>query len=195
MAGHPKNIIFLTCDAFGVLPPVARLSNEQAMYHFISGYTAKVAGTERGITEPTATFSACFGAAFLTHHPTRYADLLQQKLEKHGSSAFLVNSGWAGGPYGIGNRMSIATTRACVEAILSGSIADADFVKDPVFGFDVPKELDGVDSAVLNARSAWANPIDYDETRNKLAKMYVKNFEKYAGKGTVDYTQFGPKVE
>lgn len=195
MADHPKNIIFLTCDAFGVFPPVARLSNEQAMYHFISGYTAKVAGTERGITEPTATFSACFGAAFMTHHPTRYADLLQQKLEEHKTSAYLVNSGWAGGPYGIGHRMSISTTRACIDSILDGSIADADFVKDPVFGFEVPKALEGVDSTVLDPRTAWPDPIKYDETRKKLANMYVKNFEKFAGRGTVDYTQYGPKLE
>lgn len=125
--GHPDKIIFLTCDAFGVLPPVAKLSPGQAMYHFLSGYTAKVAGTERGITEPEATFSACFGAAFLTLHPTKYADLLQKKLEKHNTATYLVNTGWTGGPYGVGKRMSIKATRACIDAILDGSIKHASF--------------------------------------------------------------------
>lgn len=194
MAGHPNNIIFLSCDAFGVLPPVAKLSSEQAMYHFISGYTAKVAGTERGITEPQATFSACFGAAFLTLHPTRYADLLQEKLEKHGSSAYLVNSGWSGGPYGEGERMSIKTTRTCIDAILDGSIQEAEFVEDPVFGFEVPKALPGLDSSLLNPRSTWEDGEAYDAAEKKLAAMYVKNFEKYAGEGSVDYTKFGPQI-
>jgi phosphoenolpyruvate carboxykinase (ATP) len=194
MAGHPKNIIFLTADAFGVLPPVARLSSGQAMYHFLSGYTAKVAGTERGIKEPTPNFSTCFGAAFMTHHPTRYADLLQEKLDKHGSSAFLVNSGWSGGPYGKGERMSIKTTRACIDAILDGSIHDAEFVEDPVFGLMVPKHLPGVDDDVLECRSTWADPNEYDETAKKLASMFAKNFKKYEGRGSVDYKQFGPKV-
>lgn len=193
MAGHPKNIIFLSCDAFGVLPPVARLSSGQAMYHFISGYTAKVAGTERGVTEPTATFSACFGAAFLTLHPTRYAELLQEKLEEHGSSAYLVNSGWSGGPHGIGERMSIQTTRACVNAILSGQIQDAEFVEDPVFGFEVPTALEGIDSEVLNPRATWASQIAFDEAAEQLAGMYKTNFEKYAGAGSTDYSQYGPK--
>jgi phosphoenolpyruvate carboxykinase (ATP) len=194
MAGHPKNIIFLTCDAFGVLPPVSKLSSGQAMYHFISGYTAKVAGTERGITEPTPNFSACFGAAFMTLHPTRYADLLKDKLEKHGSVAYLVNTGWTGGPYGEGKRMSIKDTRACIDAILDGSINHSHFVKDPVFGFDVPTELDGVHSNVLTPRNTWTNPDDYDAAAKKLAKMYTKNFEKYADKGSEDYTQYGPQV-
>ncbi|KAL7442459.1 hypothetical protein ACHAXH_009241 [Discostella pseudostelligera] len=194
MAGHPKNIIFLSCDAFGVLPPIAKLTPEQAMYHFISGYTAKVAGTERGITEPTATFSACFGAAFLTLHPTRYAELLKDKLEKHNAQAWLVNSGWSGGPYGVGKRMSIKTTRDCVNAILQGSLADADWEKDPVFGWELPASIPGVDSTVLRPRNTWSNPAEYDEAEKKLAAMYVKNFEKYAGKGDVDYTKFGPKA-
>eukprot|EP00550_Attheya_septentrionalis_P000486 CAMPEP_0198281210 /NCGR_PEP_ID=MMETSP1449-20131203/1171_1 /TAXON_ID=420275 /ORGANISM="Attheya septentrionalis, Strain CCMP2084" /LENGTH=633 /DNA_ID=CAMNT_0043976883 /DNA_START=127 /DNA_END=2028 /DNA_ORIENTATION=- len=194
MAGHPKNIIFLTCDSFGVLPPVSKLSSEQAMYHFISGYTAKVAGTERGITEPTPNFSACFGAAFLTLHPTRYADLLKDKLEKHGSVAYLVNTGWTGGPYGEGERMSIKDTRACIDAILDGSINHSHFQKDPVFGFDVPTELHGVNSNVLTPRNTWTNPDAYDAAAKKLAKMYTKNFEKYADKGSEDYTQYGPQV-
>lgn len=194
VAGHPKNIIFLTCDAFGVLPPVAKLSSGQAMYHFISGYTAKVAGTERGITEPTPNFSACFGAAFLTLHPTRYADLLQLKLEDHNSTAFLVNTGWSGGSYGVGERMSIKTTRSCIDAILDGSIHDVEFTKDPVFGFDVPTTLHDVDSHLLVPRNAWENKDDYDTTRAKLAGMFAKNFEKYAGKGSTDYTVYGPHV-
>lgn len=194
MAGHPENIIFLSCDAFGVLPPVAKLSSGEAMYHFLSGYTAKVAGTERGITEPVATFSTCFGAAFMTLCPTVYADLLQQKLEKHGTHVYLVNSGWAGGPYGEGDRMSIKTTRTCIDAILDGSIQHTEFKPDPVFGFDVPVQLDGVPDEVLNIRSTWADPAAYDAQAKKLANMYRENFKKYEGKGSVDYTEFGPKV-
>lgn len=195
MAGHPENMIFLSADAFGVLPPVVKLSSGQAMYHFLSGYTAKVAGTERGITEPTATFSTCFGAAFMTLHPTRYADLLQSKLDKHGTHAYLVNSGWSGGAYGEGSRMSIKTTRSCIDAILNGSIQGAEFKKDPVFGFEVPVELDGVDSSVLDIRGTWKDASKYDEQAAKLAKMFIKNFKKYEGHGSVDYTEFGPHVK
>ena len=195
MAGHPNNIIFLSADAFGVLPPVAKLSSEQAMYHFLSGYTAKVAGTERGIKEPVPNFSACFGAAFMTLHPTRYADLLKEKLEKHGSHAYLVNSGWTGGPYGVGERMSIQTTRTCVDAILDGSIKDAEFHTDPVFGFEVPVSLPGVETKLLDPRSTWADPSAYDEAEKKLAGMYVDNFKKYEGVGSVDYTKFGPQLK
>jgi phosphoenolpyruvate carboxykinase (ATP) len=164
------------------------------MYQFLSGYTAKVAGTERGVKEPTATFSTCFGAAFMTLHPTRYADLLQQKLDSHGSHAYLVNSGWSGGPYGVGKRMSIDTTRACVNAILNGSINDAEFRTDPVFGFQMPIALPGVDAAVLNPRSTWADHAAFDAQERKLAQMYIDNFKKYEGKGSIDYTKFGPKV-
>lgn len=194
VAGHPNNIIFLACDAFGVLPPVAKLSSGHAMYHFMSGYTAKVAGTERGIVEPVATFSTCFGAAFMTLHPTRYADLLQAKMDKHGSHTYLVNSGWAGGPYGEGERMSIKATRSCIDAILNGSIHDAEFVTDPVFGFEVPKALPGVDPGLLDIKSTWSDPAKYDAQKTKLAKMFIKNFKKYEGKGSVDYTQYGPHV-
>jgi phosphoenolpyruvate carboxykinase (ATP) len=165
------------------------------MYHFLSGYTAKVAGTERGITEPVATFSTCFGAAFMTVHPTRYADLLRQKLDKYANSrAYLVNSGWSGGPYGVGHRMSIKATRACVDAILDGSIEKAEFTAHPVFGFDVPVSLPGVEASLLNPKSTWPDQTAYDETAKKLAQMYIDNFEKYKGKGSIDYTQFGPKV-
>jgi phosphoenolpyruvate carboxykinase (ATP) len=194
MAGHPENIIFLSADAFGVLPPISKLSSGEAMYHFLSGYTAKVAGTERGITEPTATFSTCFGAAFMTLHPTRYADLLQEKLDKHGSHVYLVNSGWSGGAYGVGERMSIKDTRACINSILNGSIHDAEFRKDPVFGFDVPTSLPGIDSSVLDPKSTWDDKSAFDATAKKLAQMYVDNFKKFEGKGSMDYTKFGPKV-
>ena len=195
MAGHPKNIIFLSCDAFGVLPPVAKLTSGQAMYHFMSGYTAKVAGTEAGITEPQATFSACFGAAFMTLHPTRYADLLKKKLDLHGSHVFLVNSGWSAGPYGVGSRMSIKTTRACVTAILNGSINDVEFVTDPVFGFAVPKSLPGIDDpTILNPKATWSDPAAYDKMALHLAELYKKNFAKYQGKGDHDYSKFGPLV-
>ena len=194
MAGHPKNVIFLTCDAFGVLPPVSKLTSGQAMYHFLSGYTAKVAGTERGVTEPTATFSACFGAAFLTLHPTKYADLLQKKLEEHGATAYLVNTGWAGGGYGVGDRMSIKVTRTAIDAILDGSIDDCAFEKMPVFDVDVPTSLPGVDASLLNARDAWADKDAYDADLAKLGRLYKINFEQYADQGSADYSAFGPDV-
>lgn len=194
MAGHPNNIIFLSCDAFGILPPVARLDPGQAMYHFMSGYTAKVAGTERGIKEPIPNFSACFGAAFMTLHPTRYADLLAEKMEKHGSKVFLVNSGWSGGPYGVGKRMSIKTTRTCVDAILDGSINDTKFRKDPVFGFEIPEHLPGVDDKLLDPRNTWEDKAAYDAAEKKLANMYIENFKKYEGVGSEDYTKYGPQI-
>uniref|UniRef100_A0A7S2PJ41 phosphoenolpyruvate carboxykinase (ATP) n=1 Tax=Leptocylindrus danicus TaxID=163516 RepID=A0A7S2PJ41_9STRA len=193
-AGHPENVIFLTCDAFGVLPPVSKLTKGQAMYHFLSGYTAKVAGTERGIKEPQATFSACFGAAFLTLCPTRYADLLAQKMEQHGAHAYLVNTGWTGGPYGVGHRMSIKDTRACIDAILDGSIQNVNFEQESVFGLHIPTELPHVDSKVLNPRNAWDNKEEFDAALKKLAGMYADNFKQYQGKGSEDYTQYGPKV-
>ncbi|CAM9379318.1 unnamed protein product [Ascophyllum nodosum] len=193
MGGHPNSIVFLTCDAFGVLPPVSRLSPGQAMYHFLSGYTAKVAGTERGVTEPTPNFSAGFGAAFLTLHPTVYADLLQKKLDKHGTQCFLINTGWTGGGYGVGKRMSIKATRACVDAVLDGSINKTKFNKEPVFGFEVPGEIPSVPSEVLNPREAWSDKESYDATRSKLAGMFKKNFTKFVKPGVTDYTDYGPK--
>jgi phosphoenolpyruvate carboxykinase (ATP) len=190
--GHPKDIIFLACDAFGVLPPVSKLDPGQAMYHFISGYTAKVAGTELGIKEPVATFSPCFGGAFMTLHPTAYADLLQEKLQKHGVNTYLVNTGWSGGAYGVGQRMSLKNTRACIDAILDGSINDAEFVRDPTFGFLVPKSLSGVDDGILDPKKTWENPEEYDAAAQKLAKMYQDNFKQYQGEGSKDYSRFGP---
>lgn len=193
MGGHPKNIIFLAADAFGILPPVSRLSIGQAMYHFLSGYTAKVAGTERGVTEPQATFSACFGDPFLPLHPTKYADLLQKKLEQHGTNVFLVNTGWTGGSYGVGKRMSIKDTRACIDAILDGAINRAEFRVDERFGFEVPVELNGVDTKVLNPRDTWEDKEKYDEMADKLAGMFRNNFAQYVTEGNTDYSIFGPK--
>ena len=194
MAGHPKNVIFLTCDAFGVLPPVSILTPEQAMYHFLSGYTAKVAGTERGVTEPEATFSACFGAAFLTLHPTRYADLLKEKLNKHGATAYLVNTGWTGGKYGEGHRMSIQQTRACIDAILDGSIHKYVTYNHPIFKFMVPQYLQNVPSNVCNPRTAWKDGLEYDKQAIKLAKMFKDNFTQYENYGSTDYSQYGPII-
>ena len=194
-AGHPQNIIFLTCDAFGVLPPVSKLSKEQAMYYFLSGYTAKVAGTERGVTEPQATFSACFGEAFLPLHPTEYAKLLGDKMAKHQVNAYLVNTGWAGGGYGVGKRMSIKATRACINAILDGSINNAEFEQTRFFGLNIPKALPGVDAHLLNPRLAWKDQDEFDDTARKLAEMFIENFKKYVlDNADFDFTAAGPKV-
>lgn len=194
-ANHPKNIIFLTADAFGVLPPVSKLNKEQAMYYFLSGYTAKVAGTERGITEPVATFSACFGEAFLPLHPTEYAKLLGAKIDKHDVNVFLVNTGWSGGVYGVGKRMSIKATRACLDAILNGSINSCEFDTVPLFNLQIPKALNGVDSNILNPKNTWIDKSLYDETSKKLALMFVENFKKYLkDNAEFDYSKAGPKV-
>lgn len=192
-AGHPKKIIFLTADAFGILPPVSKLTKEQAMYYFLSGYTAKVAGTERGITEPVATFSSCFGEAFLPLHPTVYAKLLGQKIEKHNVDVYLVNTGWSGGSYGIGKRMSIKATRACINAILDGSIEESEFEAIPVFGIQTPKELAGVPTEILNPRQTWENKSLYDATRDELAQMFIDNFKKYITPES-DFSGAGPKL-
>ena len=192
--GHPKNIIFLTADAFGVLPPVSRLSKEQAMYYFLSGYTAKVAGTERGITEPVATFSACFGEAFLPLHPTVYAKLLGEKIDKHNVNVYLVNTGWTGGAYGVGKRMSIKGTRACINGILDGSILDSEFESTEIFGLEFPKTLEGVETKLLNPKNAWEDKAEYDKTRHKLSSMFIENFKKYqSGDSKFDYSSAGPK--
>lgn len=196
VGGHPNNIIFLTYDAFGVLPPVSRLTKEQALYHFLSGYTAKVAGTERGVKEPTATFSACFGAAFMTLHPTRYAELLGEKIEKHSARCFLVNTGLVGGAYGKGGeRMSLPETRAIINAILDGSINQAEFDRHEVFQVEFPRSLPGI-SAQLNPREAWSDKAAYDDAAKHLAKMFVDNFEIYGNdpSGKFDLSGHGPRV-
>ena len=191
--GHPENVVFLTADAFGVLPPIARLTPEQAMYYFLSGYTAKVAGTERGVTEPQATFSACFGAVFLVWHPTKYAEMLGEKLRRHGSKVWLVNTGWSGGAYGVGKRMKLGYTRAMVHAALGGRLDAMPTITDPVFGLAVPTSVPGVPAEVLRARDTWADPAAYDAQATKLAEMFRKNFEKFDGRVSDEIRQAGPK--
>ncbi|OQX80489.1 MAG: phosphoenolpyruvate carboxykinase (ATP) [Bacteroidetes bacterium 4484_249] len=194
-AGHAKKVIFLTADAFGVLPPVAKLTPDQTKYHFLSGYTAKVAGTERGITEPKPSFSACFGAAFLLLHPTKYAEELIRKMELHGSTAYLVNTGWVGGPYGVGERMDLPSTRKIIDAILDGSLDNTEYEELPIFGLAIPKAVEGVDSSVLNPRNSWSNPEDWDKAAKDLGKRFVDNFVSFTdneeGKRLVDA---GPKI-
>lgn len=179
LGGYPKNIIMLTCDAFGVLPPISRLSPSQAMYHFLSGFTSKAAGTERGVTEPEPTFSTCFGAPFLPLRPEIYGKLLQVKIANHGSNCWLLNTGWTGGGYGTGSRMPIKATRALLTAALDGSLMDMEFRKDPNFSFDVPVAVDGVDNTLLDPRKIWADPDAYDMQAKKLVKMFSDNFTKY----------------
>ncbi|WP_425088921.1 phosphoenolpyruvate carboxykinase [Stappia sp.] len=178
-APQPKNIIMLTADAFGVLPPIAKLTPAQAMYHFLSGYTAKVAGTEKGVTEPQATFSTCFGAPFMPRHPSEYGNLLRSLIAAHNVDCWLVNTGWTGGAYGIGNRMPIRATRALLGAALDGSLRDTECRTDPNFGFAVPIEVRGVDSKILDPRSTWADPAAYDAQAAKLVEMFVANFAKF----------------
>jgi phosphoenolpyruvate carboxykinase (ATP) len=178
-AGHAKNVIFLTADAFGVLPPVARLTKDQTRYHFISGYTAKVAGTERGITEPKPSFSACFGAAFLLLDPTMYANELIRKMDEHNANAYLVSTGWIGGPHGVGKRIDLPSTRAIIDAILDGSIDDEEFESLPVFNLQIPKSVKGVDSNLLNPRYLWKKPEAWDAAAKDLAKKFINNFDKF----------------
>jgi phosphoenolpyruvate carboxykinase (ATP) len=192
--GHPKNIVFLTADAFGVLPPIARLTREQAMYYFLSGYTAKVAGTERGVTEPQATFSACFGAVFLVWHPTKYAQMLGQLLARHKDAhVWLVNTGWSGGPYGVGKRMKLAHTRAMVRAALSGALDKVKTETDPVFGLAVPSEIPNVPREVMRPRDTWKDPAAYDQQARKLAEMFRKNIEKFGDQVDAKVKAAGPK--
>jgi phosphoenolpyruvate carboxykinase (ATP) len=190
--GHPKNVVFLTADAFGVLPPIARLTPQQAMYYFLSGYTAKVAGTERGVKEPQPTFSACFGAAFLVWHPTKYARMLGDHLREHDSNVWLINTGWSGGPYGTGERIKLKYTRAIVHAALGGELDESHTRRDPIFELAVPTEIDRVPANVLNPRSTWSDPAAYDAQARKLADMFRENFEKI---GNVDAAtkHAGPK--
>lgn len=182
MAGAPKNIVMLTCDAFGVLPPIARLSPAQAMYHFLSGFTAKVAGTERGVTEPTPTFSTCFGAPFMPRRPEVYGDLLRQKIAAHGATCWLVNTGWTGGAFGTGSRMPIRATRALLTAALDGSLNEGEFRRDENFGFDVPLHCSGVADLLLDPRRTWDKPDSYDRQAQRLVDMFSANFAQY-----VDY--------
>ncbi|MFO7921563.1 MAG: phosphoenolpyruvate carboxykinase [Nioella sp.] len=179
LAGHPKNIIMLTCDAFGVLPPIARLTPAQAMYHFLSGFTSKVAGTERGVTEPEPTFSTCFGAPFMPRRPEVYGNLLREKIAHHEATCWLVNTGWTGGAYGVGSRMPIRATRALLTAALDGSLHDAEFRKDPNFGFDVPMDCPGVPEVLLDPRRTWDDPAAYDAQATKLVHMFAENFAQY----------------
>ncbi|OYP36041.1 phosphoenolpyruvate carboxykinase (ATP) [Rhodopirellula sp. MGV] len=192
IAGQPTDVIFLTCDAFGVLPPVSRLTPEQAEYHFISGYTAKVAGTEVGVTEPEATFSPCFGGPFLVWHPGKYAELLSERIRRHNANVWLVNTGWSGGAYGVGKRMSLAYTRAIVDAIHRGELKDAPTEREPCFGLNVVTECPNVPSEILLPRNTWKDPSAYDATAKKLAGLFHSNFETYADGVTDKVLNAGP---
>jgi len=191
---HPKNVIFLTCDAFGVLPPVSKLTPEQAMYHFISGYTAKVAGTEMGVVEPEATFSPCFGGPFMVWHPTKYAELLADKIKKHGCDTWLVNTGWSGGAYGEGKRMKLSYTRAIVDAIHGGALAKVECKDDPIFGVSVPTVCPGVPDDLLWPKNTWKKEADYAATAKKLAKLFQENFETYKSEASEAVRAAGPRL-
>ena len=195
MAGHPKNIVLLTCDASGVMPPIARLTSDQALYHFISGYTSKIAGTEVGLgKEPEITFSACFGAPFMVHHPAFYAGLLKKKIERYGSTCWLVNTGWVGGPYGIGKRISIRHTRALLNAALDGKLDGVEYYRDPVFGFEVPKSCPDVPESVLTPAEAWHDRSQYDGKYRQLAARFIENFRKFEDDSPPELRSAGPKI-
>lgn len=194
-AGHPKNIVLLTCDANGVMPPIARLSPNQALYQFISGYTSKVAGTEVGLgKEPELTFSACFGGPFMVHHPYKYAELLKRKIDRYGAQCWLVNTGWVGGPYGVGKRISIRHTRALLNAALSGKLANVKYTTDPVFGFEVPAECPGVPVEVLSPASSWGDKSEYERRYRDLAMRFKENFAKFADNTPPEVVDAGPRV-
>jgi phosphoenolpyruvate carboxykinase (ATP) len=195
MGPLPKNVVMLTADAFGVLPPIARLTPDQAMYHFLSGYTAKVAGTEIGVTEPEATFSTCFGAPFMPRHPSVYGNLLKERIAKGGVDCWLVNTGWTGGKYGVGKRMPIKETRALLNAALDGSLKNVEFRKDPNFGFEVPVAVPGVDTRLLDPRGTWADAAEYDRTAAKLVDLFVENFAQFADQVDEGVRQAAPKAE
>jgi phosphoenolpyruvate carboxykinase (ATP) len=192
VAGHPTDIIFLTCDAFGVLPPVSALSPAHAMYHFISGYTAKVAGTEMGVTEPQATFSPCFGGPFLVWHPSKYAELLAGKMQRHDTRVWLINTGWSGGPYGKGQRIKLGHTRSIIDAIHNGSLSQANRQRDPVFGFETVTECPEVPAPILRPRNTWGNPKDYDAAATKLAALFCENFKTYEDGVSAEVKSAGP---
>lgn len=195
LAGHPRNVILLTCDASGVMPPIARLSPNQALYQFISGYTSKIAGTEVGLgKEPEITFSACFGGPFMVHHPYKYAELLKKKIERYNVTCWLVNTGWVGGPYGIGKRISIRHTRNLLDAALTGKLADVDYYKDPVFGFEVPKTCPGVPDSVLEPWSSWPSREEYDRRYRDLAMRFIQNFAKFTDGTPRAVIEAGPMV-
>ena len=194
VGGHPVNVVFLTADAFGVMPPVARLTPDQAMYHFLSGYTAKVAGTEAGVTEPSATFSACFGAPFLPLHPGVYASMLGERIARHGARVWLVNTGWSGGAFGTGSRMKLPYTRAMVRAALCGALDRARFHQDPVFGLDVPAAVPEVPANLLDPRRTWSDPAAYDVQARKLAAMFRENFEQFRAQVPASVAEAGPRV-
>ena len=194
VAGHPKDVVFLTCDAYGVLPPLARLSGEQAMYHFLSGYTARVAGTERGVTEPAATFSTCFGSPFLPLHPGVYARLLGEKMSAHRARVWLLNTGWSGGPYGVGSRMKLALTRRLVHAALSGELNGVEVRPDPVFGLAIPAAVEGVPGEVLRPWESWPDRAGYDGAAVELARMFADNFAQYASGVGAEVRGAGPRV-
>ena len=194
IAGHARHVVFLTCDAFGALPPISRLSEPQALYQFLSGYTAKVAGTERGVTEPSATFSTCFGAPFMPRHPGVYAEALGRRLRAHGARAWLINTGWTGGPYGVGRRISLGHTRRMVRAAVGGELDTAATRVDPIFGLAVPRQIDGVPDELLTPRATWADPVAYDERAARLAGMFRENFERFADGATAEVAAAGPAV-
>ncbi len=194
MAGHPAHVVFLTCDAFGVMPPIAKLTPEQAMYHFLSGYTAKVAGTERGVTEPKETFSACFGAPFLPLPPSVYAKMLGERIARHDVQCWLVNTGWTGGPYGVGHRMDLKSTRAMIRAALAGQLDTVPSRREPVFGLAVPKQAPGVPDALLDPRATWSDPAGYDAQAKKLTALFRKNFEQFTELVPASVREAGPQT-
>jgi phosphoenolpyruvate carboxykinase (ATP) len=194
LGGHPKNVIFLTADAFGVLPPVSKLTPGQAMYHYISGYTAKVAGTEVGVKDPEPTFSPCFGGPFLVWHPTKYAEMLADKLRKHNAQTWLVNTGWSGGPYGVGARIKLKYTRAIIDAIHSGALLGAPTVTDPVFGLAVPTSCPDVPAEILQPRNTWIDKAAYDEKAKRVASLFRENFKKYEAQASAEVRAGGPKL-
>jgi phosphoenolpyruvate carboxykinase (ATP) len=195
MAGHPRNLVLLAADAFGILPPISRLTHAQAAYHFLSGYTAKLAGTEVGVKEPSATFSTCFGAPFMPRQPGEYARMLVERMERWGAQAWLVNTGWTGGPYGTGERMNINHTRSMVRAALDGRLDDVPTVTDPIFGVQVPTHVPDVPDEVLEPRGTWPDPAAYDVQAARLAQMFVENFERYAEGVGDDVRAAGPRVD
>jgi phosphoenolpyruvate carboxykinase (ATP) len=190
--GHAQRVIFLTADAFGVLPPIAKLTPSQAMYHFLSGYTAKVAGTEKGVLEPQATFSTCFGAPFMPRHPKVYGNLLRDLISRHGVDCWLVNTGWTGGRYGVGHRMPIKVTRGLLTAALTGALKDVAFRRDPVFGFEVPVAVEGVPAEILDPRQTWADKAAYDAQARQLIAMFAENFRSFEGAVDDDVRTAGP---